>query len=103
MGRESGLSEEELDALDRYGDSPLFTGTERRVLEYVSRLSRAPATVPDELFESLREELTLRQLVEATALAAWENYRARFNRGFDLRAQGFSEGTACKIPDSPTS
>jgi hypothetical protein len=30
---------------------------------------------------------------------AFENYLARFNRGFDVQASGFSEGAFCPIPD----
>ncbi len=36
---------------------------------------------------------------ELTANIAWENFRARFNRGFDVAAQGFSEGAVCPIPE----
>ena len=32
-------------------------------------------------------------------MIAWENFRARFNRGFDVAAQGFSEGASCPIPE----
>jgi len=31
-------------------------------------------------------------MVELTAAIAWENFRARFNRGFGIEAEGFSEG-----------
>lgn len=94
-----GLTEEEFDDLENYEKSDLFTEVEKRVLEYVSRLTRNPAEIPDELFNSLASDFEPRELVELTALAAWENYRARFNRGFDLEAQGFSEGSVCRIPD----
>jgi hypothetical protein len=35
--------------------------------------------------------------VELTAAIAWENFRARFNRGFGIDAEGFSEGAACSV------
>ena len=41
------------------------------------------------------------QLVELTATIAWENFRARFNRGFDIQAQGFSEAAFCPLPERP--
>jgi hypothetical protein len=33
-------------------------------------------------------------------MIAWENFRARFNRGFDVADQGFSEGAYCALPES---
>jgi len=50
------------------------------------------------LFNSLREHFNPKQMVELTAAIAWENYRARFNRGFGIEAEGFSEGAACAVP-----
>jgi hypothetical protein len=47
----------------------------------------------------LREQLDDEQLVELTAMIAWENFRARFNRGFDVADQGYSEGAYCAIPE----
>ncbi len=38
-------------------------------------------------------------MVELTAVVAFENYLARFNRGFDVQPVGFSEGAFCPIPD----
>jgi hypothetical protein len=55
--------------------------------------------VPDALFEALRARLSERELVELTAVVAWENYLARFNRGFAVEAQGYSEGAVCPLPD----
>ena len=36
----------------------------------------------------------------STAMIAWENFRARFNRGFDVGAQGYvGAGAACALPE----
>jgi len=69
------------------------------VLDYAAGLSRTPADVEDALVARLREDLSDEQLVELTAAIAWENFRARFNRGFDVAAQGFSEGAYCPLPE----
>ena len=37
-------------------------------------------------------------LVELTAAIAWENYRARFNRLFDIGSDLFSQGASCAVP-----
>jgi alkylhydroperoxidase family enzyme len=53
----------------------------------------------DELVLALRGHLDDSQLVELTTAIAWENFRARFNRGFAVEAQGFSEGARCPMPE----
>jgi hypothetical protein len=37
-------------------------------------------------------------MIEVTAAIAWENYRARFNRAFNIGSQGFSEKGFCALP-----
>ncbi len=69
------------------------------MLDYAVALSNTPATATDEQMVGLRKNLSDEQLVELTATIAWENFRARFNRGFDVQDQGFSEGAVCAIPD----
>ena len=75
---------------------------QKAVIEYAERLTATPADVPDELFATLRAELDDAQLVELTTVIAWENYRARFNRGFEVAPQGFSEGAYCPVPQHVT-
>jgi len=77
----------------------VFDDLERLVIEYAACLTRTPADASDELVAELRTHLDEAQLVELTACIAWENFRARFNRGFDVGAQGFSEGAVCAIPE----
>ena len=86
-------------SLSEYQESPHFSPLEKAVLDYAVALTRTPADASDELVETLRKELSDEQLVELTASIAWENFRARFNRGFDVEAQGFSEGAVCPLPE----
>ncbi len=69
------------------------------MLDYAVALTQTPADASDEGVESLRRSLSDEQLVELTAVIAWENFRARFNRGFAVEAQGFSEGAFCPLPE----
>ena len=62
-------------------------------------LTTTPDSCSDELVAELRKSLDAQQIVELTTMIAWENFRARFNRGFDVAAQGFSEGAACPLPE----
>ena len=97
MGRGEGVSERQLADLAAFAGSPAFSELEKRVLRYALALTRTPAEVPEELFHSLREHFSPQQMVELTAAIAWENFRARFNRGFGIEAEGFTEGAACPV------
>ena len=97
MGRGEGVSEQQLADLADFERSPAFSEVEKRVLRYAVALTRTPADVPEELFNSLREHFNPKQMVELTAAIAWENFRARFNRGFGIESEGFTEGAACPV------
>jgi len=93
------VTEAQLLDLARYRDSDAFSALEKAVLDYAVALSQTPANASDALIARLREDLSDEQLVELTGAIAWENFRARFNRGFDVAAQGFSGGAVCPIPE----
>ena len=93
------MTEAQILDLARYRESDAFSPLEKAVLDYAVALSQTPANASDELVARLRAELSDQQLVELTAAIAWENFRARFNRGFDVAAQGFSKGAVCPIPE----
>ncbi|MEE9254269.1 MAG: hypothetical protein V3U43_05005 [Pseudomonadales bacterium] len=88
-------------AVTHHRDSSAFDDLERRVLDYAEALTRTPAGPTDVMVDGLRNDLGEEGLVELTATIAWENFRARFNRGFDVESQGFSEGACCPIPERP--
>ena len=85
--------------LSRHRESDAYSELEKLALDYAIALTETPATVYDALFSELRKHLSEAQMVELTAVVAFENYLARFNRGFDVRPSGFSEGAFCPIPD----
>jgi alkylhydroperoxidase family enzyme len=97
VSRGEGVNEQQLVDLADFEGSPAFSELEKRVLRFAVALTRTPANVPEELFNSLREHFNPRQIVELTSVIAWENFRARFNRGFGIEAEGFMEGAACPI------
>ncbi len=88
-------------AVTSHRHSSAFDDLERRVLDYAEALTRTPADATDVMVDALRKDLGEEGLVELTATIAWENFRARFNRGFDVESQGFSEGACCPIPERP--
>lgn len=99
MGRAEGLTESEILGISNPDECGSFSELEKLALRYAVALSDTPAEVSDELFAALRSQLNEAQLVELTAIVAWENFLARFNRGFAVEAEGFSEGAVCPIPD----
>lgn len=76
----------------------MFTETEKLALTYADSLTRTPVEVSDSLFARLKERLDEPQLVELTAVIAWENYRARFNHAFGIESANFTEGAVCALP-----
>ena len=98
VGARSGITEDQLRDLPRYRESPHFGDLEKLVLDYAVALTETPASVPGELFEALRARFDEKQLVELTSAVAIENYRARFNQGLGIVAQGFTSG-ACAVPE----
>jgi alkylhydroperoxidase family enzyme len=99
VGRELGVTEEQLRDLPRYRESEAFSEEERLVIDLAVEMIKVPVKVPPELMEELRKRFDEAQLVELAASIAWENYRARFNRVFGIRSVGFSEGAFCALPE----
>ncbi len=93
------MTEEELLGITDHRRCRAFSDFEKDVLDYAVALTNTPATATDEQVAGLRKTLDDEQLVELTTTIAWENFRARFNRGFDVQDQGFSEGATCAIAE----
>jgi alkylhydroperoxidase family enzyme len=88
VGRKNGLSRNEL-AMITSGGVEGFSESERLLLQLADAMSGTPANVTDALFTSLRQFFSEEQLIEMAAVVAQENYRARLNRVFDVKSQGF--------------
>jgi len=102
VGRKAGITEGQLRDLAAFETSPHFDETEKLVLRLAVELTRTPAKVPDELYAALRVRFSEAALVELNAAICWENYRARFNRTFEIEPEGFSEGQYCPLPEPGT-
>jgi alkylhydroperoxidase family enzyme len=97
VSRAEGIGQQKLADLLDFESSPAFSELEKRVLRYSVALSQTPADVSHELFESVRQHFNPQQIVELATAIAWENFRARFNRGFGIEAEGLADGAACPI------
>lgn len=66
------------------------------MLRFADHLTATPADVPDEVYAGIVNLMAEEGAVELASAIAWENYRARFNRAFDVQGEGF-----CSILDRP--
>lgn len=65
-------------------DLKLFNETELLVIELADALADTPSNVSDDLYTRLRERFSEEQLLQLGGQIAFENYRARLNRIFDV-------------------
>lgn len=83
VGRKAGLSDQKLAAV--LGDDlSSFNDVERLVIELADAMVAIPSNISDELYERLRDQFSEEQLLELGGQIAFENFRARLNRVFDV-------------------
>jgi alkylhydroperoxidase family enzyme len=82
-----GLTDEEINAI-REGRFDGFGAPERTLLRMADAMADTPSNVGDELYAELRKHFSEEQLIELAASAARENFRARYNRVFDVESDG---------------
>jgi alkylhydroperoxidase family enzyme len=66
------------------GDLSPFSRDELLVIELADAMVNTPSNISDELYARLREKFSEEQLLQLSAQLAFENYRARLNRVFDV-------------------
>ena len=83
MGRKAGLTDAKL--LAAQGDDlTVFSEVERLVIELADAMAVTPSNVSDDLYARLRQQFSEEQLLQLGGQIAFENYRARLNRIFDV-------------------
>ena len=86
---QEGLTEEQLVALDDYADSAHFSPREKLALEYADRITLSDRDVDEPFFEALQAEFAEpSQIVELTAIVAFENFRSKFNHALLVEPNG---------------
>lgn len=88
-----GLNDDEIAAVIS-GALEIFPPREQAMIRLADALCGAPVNVSDELYAELRRHFSEEELIELAADAAQENYRARWNRVFDVG----SDALYCAIP-----
>ncbi len=82
-----GLTEAEIAAI-RSGDLMGFAPGEAALLRMTDAMADTPCNVSEDIYAELRQHFTEDQLIELAGSAAQENFRARFNRVFDVESDG---------------
>ncbi len=62
----------------------MFTKDELLVIELADEMANTPSNISDELYAQLRAKFSEEQLLQLSGQIAFENYRARLNRVFDV-------------------
>ncbi len=92
MGSELGIPNQKLLALEEYATSPLYDEAERAALEYADAITLSDMDVTDELFALVRRHFDDDEIVELTAVIAWENSSSKFNRALRVPSQNLWKG-----------
>lgn len=87
------VAPEKLAALGEFESSPLYVERERAALAYAEGMTDPARGVSDALFARLRAQCTEQQILELTALIAFQNLSSKFNVALAVPAQGF-----CRAP-----
>ncbi len=87
MGSRLGIPDEKILAVGDYASSPLYSPSERIALEYADCITLSDRDVSDDLFERLGSHFSPDQIVELTAVIAWENSSSKFNRALRIPSQ----------------
>jgi len=82
-----GCSDDEISAIQE-GKFQGFALPDAALLHLADALADTPSNVSDELYAELRRHFSEEQLIELAASAAQENFRARWNRVFDVKSDG---------------
>ena len=85
MGRKAGLTDEKLLAVSS-NDLSIFNEKERLVIELADAMADTPSNISDDLYDRLKGTFSEEQLLELGAQIAFENFRARLNRVFDIKS-----------------
>jgi hypothetical protein len=89
VGRKAGLSDEKLLGVAEIASEQnlaIFSRKEKLVIELADAMANTPAEISDELYGRLSQEFSPEQLLELAAQIAFENYRARLNRVFNVQS-----------------
>lgn len=84
-----GVSMDKALALKDWSQSDLFSRHEKIVLEYAEAVTRSTQALAEEQRAKINQLFDEKQIVELTALIAFQNMSTKFNNAFAVEPQGF--------------
>ena len=81
-------------------DRTSVNDTERLVIELADAMTDTPSNVSDHLYSRLRNQFSEEQLMQLGAQIAFENYRARWNRIFNVESDNLYKPQPNKSQES---
>jgi alkylhydroperoxidase family enzyme len=84
----------------RGDDMTPLNDTERLVIELTDALADTPSNVSDDLYARLRKQFSEEQLMQLAGQIAFENYRARWNRLFNVESDNLYTPQTKQRPES---
>jgi len=87
------VRDDQLEEIAAFENSRAFDEREKAVLRLSEAMTATPAMISDQVFAGLKEFFEVPQIVELAAAVALENFRARFNRTFEVASDGY-----CTLP-----
>lgn len=89
VGLERGTTQQKLDCLLAFDESPLFSVQEKAVLSYATAVTRSERKVDAGIVSNLRLHFDAQAIVELAALIAYQNMSSKFNAALGIQAHGF--------------
>lgn len=72
------------------------------MIELADAMAIVPTNISDDLYARLRQQFSEEQLLELTMQIAFENFRARGNRVFDVTSDHLYQPQSSVTQDSPS-
>ena len=86
---ERGLAVEKVQDLHRWRESFLFSDEEKVLLDYAEAVTNSKGDIGGHIKSQMVQHFTDKELVEITALIAFQNMSTKVNNAFGIDPQGF--------------
>ena len=84
LARKAGWSDEQIESMDDYSSSDLFSYYEKEVLQLAEQVSAEPEEIQDDFWTQLDNHFTSDQVVELITLVAFFNFLNRFIQALQI-------------------
>lgn len=85
------VSQEKINAIPTWKENELFSPKERAALEYAEYITLTTLEANNELLEKLEKHFNEDQIIELTAIIAYQNMSTKFNTVLGIKQQGFCQ------------